>query len=69
MSRPDLTAGIPNYTCPRCGAQDSTHCDMLVPVDVKPYTEQDFDTARKAGCRVALAVIGRELFDELHGKR
>jgi hypothetical protein len=43
----------PEYDCPHCGAYDSTRCEKLVPVDVKPYSRQDFQAARDVGCRVA----------------
>jgi hypothetical protein len=47
---------LPSYTCPHCGAYDSTHCAKLVPEDEKPYSRQDFDGARRVGCRVAFFV-------------
>jgi hypothetical protein len=50
------TMTLPSYTCPHCGAFDSTNCAKLVPVDVKPYSRQDFDGARRVGCRVAFFV-------------
>jgi hypothetical protein len=47
---------LPSYTCPHCGASDSTNCAKLVPEDAKPYSRQDFDGARRVGCRVAFFV-------------
>lgn len=44
-----------SYTCPYCGADDSTRCDMLPEDDPRkkePYTEKQMARARGVGCRV-----------------
>jgi hypothetical protein len=44
---------VPPYTCPKCGAKDSTCCDFLMPGDVTfGYPKNKSDEARKAGCRI-----------------
>jgi transcription elongation factor Elf1 len=50
-----------NYTCPFCGAEDSTRCDLL-PVPNPPheaYTDEELEAAREEGCRVARYVDKR----------
>jgi hypothetical protein len=44
-----------SYTCPHCGADDSTRCDLLPVLDPphRKYTEEQLEVARKEGCRVA----------------
>jgi hypothetical protein len=47
-----------NYTCPFCGADDSTRCELL-PVPDPPheaYTDEELESAREEGCRVAFYV-------------
>lgn len=50
-----------SYTCPFCGADDSTHCEKLpvLPVQIPGkkarfrYTPGEMSSAREVGCRVA----------------